>query len=224
VSDNVEVRALDGRVLASDVIPAGMQGSGDQRPGWSPDGSAIVLPRYRFGAGSGGEPWVLPLDGAAPRPLSVEAKGYRPAFSPDGTRIAIDTEAGLILTAADGTGAQMLLTGPGSWPFVKPLWSPDGTRIAVSYKEGGTAPLSTGILPESIQVVNVATGATVTIHTSSGREVTAVDWSTDGRAVLVVQGDGNVDTGQASVWSVPADGSGGHLVVERAHFEGPDWR
>ena len=221
----VDVRTPDGRLLTT-VTTTGLQGSGDQRPGWLPDGSAIVLPRYRLSADGpeGLQPWVLPIDGGPPRPLSPEVKGYRPAFSPDGSRIAIDAEEGLSLTAADGTGAQLLLGGSGSWPNMQPLWSPDGDRIAVTHKEGGTAPGSTGTSPMSIQVVDVATGRAVTVHTSSAALLTAVDWSPDGQAILVVESVPDINSGDVSVWSVPVDGSGGHIIVERTYVEGPDWR
>jgi WD40 repeat protein len=209
----VDVRAMDGRLLTSVLIPDTFSGSGDQRPGWLPDGSAIVLPRYTVAeAGPAGlQAWVFPINGAAPRRLSVEVKGYGPpAFSPDGTRIAIDVGNDVFLIAADGTEAQRLPTKPGAGLYTNPLWSPGGDRIAVTRSR------------ESIQVVDVKTGTAVPVHESSGEGVRALNWSPDGRTLLVIQGDGN--PGGSSVWSVAVDGSGGHVVVKRADAEGADGR
>ena len=163
------------------------------------------------------QPWLIPVDGAAPRRLSVEVDGRSgAAFSPDGTRIAMASAGGLFLTARDGNRAR-LLSKPDSGSYRLPLWSPSGDRIAVT-----NTPLDPAS-HESIEILDVATGTAETIHTSSGREVTAADWSPDGQAVLVVQGEEGI-AGEATLWSVPADGSGGHVLVERAASGSADWR
>ena len=44
--DLVDIRAIDGSLESSVVVPDTLQASGAQRPGWSADGRDIVLPRY----------------------------------------------------------------------------------------------------------------------------------------------------------------------------------
>jgi hypothetical protein len=221
VFGTVDIRAPDGRLLASVTIPNTLQGSGDQRPGWSPDGSAIILPRYYFagdGLPDGAGPVVLPIDGGAPRRLSVEVTGgYDAAFSPDGRRIAIDAPTGLFLTSADGTGAQ-LLAKPDSGFYAEPLWSPSGDRIAVT-----TRHLGEGLRDGSIQVIDLATGTALTVLSLPDTEGAfyAQDWSPDGQTLLVQIWGAGPD-GHGSLWSAAADGSGFHVLVERA-YEGADW-
>ena len=81
---------------------------------WSPDGSAILVERFR----SEGGPAVVPLETA-----SVEA-----------TRAAGTDAESRAMTA--GTGAGSILASPlnDSWShFHYSAWSPDGTQIAVRY-------------------------------------------------------------------------------------------
>ena len=51
-----------------------------------------------------------------------------PAWSPDGTRIALASGSSLLLVNADGSGSRVLFSGANQ--SVNPSWSPDGSTIA----------------------------------------------------------------------------------------------
>ena len=56
-----------------------------------------------------------------------------PAWSPDGTRIAIASGSSLLLVNADGSGSRVLFSGADQ--SVNPSWSPDGSTIAFERNE-----------------------------------------------------------------------------------------
>ncbi len=99
-------------------------------PTLSPDGRRIV---YRLLLEhDDGEIWVMNADGAHRRDLVDDPafSDWGPAFSPDGRRIAFDSNrvGGLALwtMGADGTDQRILTHGHGEYPS----WSPDGKRLA----------------------------------------------------------------------------------------------
>jgi len=94
--------------------------------------------------------YTMAPDGSDVRKLTdfdIEA----PAWSPDGTKIAFDSDkAGgihIFTVNADGTGLQQITNGDGEG---FPSWSPDGTHMAI---DG----------PSGINIVTVATGEMVPI-------------------------------------------------------------
>lgn len=111
-------------------------------PAWSPDGSRIAYSRST-GSTAGEALWVMDADGSNKQPLVTSPRtgspqlGNRPAWSPDGTKLAFDLclncEAGglnyEIYVADLQTGAIDTLT---HHPVEDshPTWSPDGQRIA----------------------------------------------------------------------------------------------
>lgn len=111
-------------------------------PAWSPDGTRIAYARST-GSTAGDALWVMAADGSNKEPLITDPRtgnpqlGNRPAWSPDGTKLAFDRclncEAGglnyEIFIADLQTGIIDTLT---SHPVEDshPTWSPDGTWIA----------------------------------------------------------------------------------------------
>jgi Tol biopolymer transport system component len=102
---------------------------------WSPDGSTIVFE-------SGGDIWSIPSGGgSATRLISDDGKQTRPAFSPDGRRIALDRsdpESGNVdIWIYDLAGAtnERLTHTPGK--DMQPHWSPNATAIAFMSDRGG---------------------------------------------------------------------------------------
>ena len=68
----------------------------------------------------------MPLISTAPIP---GAGGSRPAWSPNGTRIAFVLDYDIAVVAPDGSGLAKLTHDGVSAQDVGPIWSPDGSRI-----------------------------------------------------------------------------------------------
>ena len=176
----------------------------------------IAFFTYQFS--SDGNLAVMNSDGSDRRPLTGGERGFEPAISPDGRRIAFSRNTDIGVTAiyvmnVDGTGAtpivQGLIFNPG------PVWSPDGCQIAFrSQLEGPTGP--TG----RISIVNADGTGLRQVSPEPGPNDFAFDegptWSPDGtrlaftrNAVLqVINVDGtgmtalpNEDMAQSASWS-----------------------
>jgi Tol biopolymer transport system component len=96
---------------------------------WSPDGRLISFSRTTDADWTKAWIWTVRADGTAPRKL---ARGQFGRWSPDGTRLALDsptpTSPGdLFIVDADGKNRRLLLSSP---ELDQPAdWSPDGKRI-----------------------------------------------------------------------------------------------
>jgi Tol biopolymer transport system component len=163
-NDAVYVMNADGSgaVALTDTSAIG----GARHPSWSPDGQRIAFIAVAIDpSGSRGLPsvYVMNADGSA---RTVVAFGscpgignctgaQRPAWSPDGTRIAFTSRktacfAGvygqLFVVSPDASGLQHIAGVPGRGAFLasEPAWSPDSRRILFQGQDVVPTPNSTG--------------------------------------------------------------------------------
>ena len=117
--------------------------SDDIQPAWSPDGKTIVFVRSGeagkrlepgdvFGQYDGGDVWAL--DVSTGREARLVENGFNPAFSPDGTHLALDASwAGprrIWVVDALGHNPQQVTTDVSeAVVHVRPRFSPDGRRV-----------------------------------------------------------------------------------------------
>jgi Tol biopolymer transport system component len=110
---------------------AGREAVRDGAPNWTPDSRAIV-----FAAETGEAPadiWMMDADGSGRTRLTEHpANDTNPAVSPDGSRIAFESDRDgsteIYVMDRSGTNVQRLTRSAAS--DGAPAWSPDGTRLA----------------------------------------------------------------------------------------------
>jgi len=151
-------------------------------PDWSLDGQRLL-----FVDGNGGSLGVMSADGSEARRLPsprFEADPLRrisgqPSFSPDGHRavfkVSAESDEGdsddsdvIWIAALDGSGARQVRAGRA------PRWSPDGRLIAYITPGGALGLLDPG------------TERPTLVRRFSRHFVESVDWSPDGRRLLMV--------------------------------------
>lgn len=162
--------------------------AGDYQPSWSPDGSRIAWVSSRTGLlniftmrPDGSDVQQLTFTRMAdPLPGSGQSVA-RPAWSPDGQRIAytvgVDGGAQLWVMNADGSNKRRLAPENGVSDF-EPTWSGDGRTIAV--RRVRPAPIG-GYLAR----IDVATGAEMlSPFGTTVTEAATPSWSPDGRWLI----------------------------------------
>jgi Tol biopolymer transport system component len=128
-----------------------------------------------------------------------------PDWSPDGSKIAFDTDLGgnvhIYVVNADGSGLTQITSGDG-FEFA-PSWSPDGTKMAID--------AAVPDLPEGIFIVDLATGALTQVTANPyGIFDTEPSYSPDGTRITftrIKKFQPHFHGGQTAVFVVNVDGS-----------------
>jgi Tol biopolymer transport system component len=212
---------------ASQVTNFAMDGC-VQDPAWSPDGNKIAFWVRAFCGGTVSDDiFVINADGSGLTNLTsgfLDQNGnnsseQRPAWSPDGTKIAF--QSGDVWTMnADGSNPIRLTTHPSGATNGAPNWSPDGTKIV--FQSDRDAP---NTFADSIYVMNAdGTGQTrLTVTPSADR---APVWSPDGQRIAYARctGPDPATSCLPDIYTMNADGTQQAPVSpEPGSDRDPDW-
>lgn len=153
---------------------------------------------------------------------SISTSAY-PAWSPDGTRIAFQSNRSgdfeIYVVNTDGTGLTRLTSSDGL--DLHPSWSPDSRRIVFASARNGNMFSAAGTL--QLYAMD-ADGGNVVRLTSNARNDYAPEWSPDGSRITFLSDR----EGPPEVYTMGADGSAqasltGHLRKARRERGNPHW-
>lgn len=179
----------------------------DVQPAWSPDGTTVLFVRAQgttrvqpgdiFGVFLDGDLWAL--DVASGREERLATSAFNPAWSPDGSRIAVDASwAGprriWVLDRLGHNPRQVTTDKSEEVAHVAPSWSPDGKKIVFQTIER---------TKQDIRVVDLASEEVRSITDDLPNDVRPV-WSPSGKFIYFSSDRG----GGWNVWRAPNDGDG----------------
>ncbi len=153
----------------------------------------------------------MTADGSGVRQLTSLGQNTTPAWSPDGSKIALtstrDGNPGIYVMNPDGSG-QRRLTKSGAIDTT-PSWSPDGKKIAFSSTRTG--------MPQIFTMT--ADGSGVRQLTSLGQNTTPA-WSPDGSKIALT----STRDGNPGIYVMNPDGSGQRRLTKSAAIDTtPSW-
>jgi TolB protein len=156
-------------------------------------------------------------------PTSLQARDLEPAWSPDGTQLAVvhqrdeeEQRSRIDLLSADGSSRQPIAPLERGVFAASPQWSPDGTRLAFARYTKHAQRYRSAI------VVHELGGAEQTlVRQRLDRRLTSVaqpEWSGDGQSILYTgyrfDRDANL---RAAIYTVPVDGGPASVFARDAH-------
>ena len=172
---------------------------------WSPDGTKIAYSESIFIDGESYTTSIYEVSATSGSPLPLFAGGINPAWSPNGTKIALAGYPDIYTINADGTGFTPLTSGinSGYYDFDYPSWSPNGARLAVVINESTNDYYGTYI--SHVGVMNSDGSGLTLLRLGGGKS----SWSADGTVIVYTSWSG----GMSNVSWVAADGSTGGTIV-----------
>jgi len=199
--------------VTSEQVPGFIDGA------WSPDGAHIAAGSRRGGTL---ELYVMNPDGRGAMPITSNV-GYRgrPAWSPDGTKIAFDCQVDpgnddICVINADGTGFARLTRDPAADGAA--AWKPDGSQIAFATSRYGA--FEVALMNSDGSGVARINGGTLGLDPA---------WSRDGAKLAFSREDGGCDPDSGcfdafDLYVMNADGSGLAPLGGGGDDHEPDWR
>jgi len=196
-------------------------------PGWSPDGSRIVLASHQYDPDPNDAVEIMDVftmrpDGSDVRKLT-DSVGYSgsASWSPDGRWIVYSADRanypsaqGIYVIRSDGSAPPRRITTlpAGSWWQELPRFSPDGSRLVFNEYRGGKVLRNHrdgALVAEQAALFTVRTdGTDLRQITPWGIHATDADWSPDGKRLVF----GAQPTHIGNIGDVMiADADGGHL-------------
>lgn len=172
-------------------------------PAVSPDGSKIAFVS-NVGMESDTELFVMKSDGSDIQQLTNnDVSEYNPAWSPDGTKIAYQSDECIFVINSDGTNQVQLTSANEAYT---PDWSPDGTTLAVDYID---------------EIYKLAVNGSSSIQLTSNYEhEDQPQWSPDGTKILFL----SIRDGNWEIYVMNADGSGQtNLTQDSRRNMMPQW-
>jgi Tol biopolymer transport system component len=193
----------DGEGTATRVTP---EGPGAGRPQWAPSGLGSPMALVYQQELRTRRIVVWRSDASDARRLllpETSLSNVFPALSPDGRRVALESDGDLWTTNTDGTDLRRVAVRnqqKGEGPIVAPQWSPDGERLAYSASTDGQ---------RDVYVAGSDGGAVVRLTSHASLDDNP-SWSHDGRWVYFRSDRG----GLSQIWKAPAAGGEARRVTE----------
>lgn len=142
-------------------------------PAISPDGKFVA---YVAGNAATMHVFVRPVGGGRAIPLSEDSTAFeeQPRWSPDGTQLLFISRQGVHVAQAFGGGGAARVVIPRRFGGGTAAWSPDGREVAYAFGD-------------SLMRVKLDGSAPRFVH--KGSEITACDWSRDGKWIACASGN-----------------------------------